>query len=125
MSNEELSVDDMTKLEMLFDTVLQNDHPKRVGGMDDFVYEDEDEEGVAVEELRGQLEGLEIVSRAKVTNDRVYSASYHPERTKDLIFFGGARGLSCCYSGRTTDELIEQRFGVVLAFDSTTVRIRR
>lgn len=35
------------------------------------------------------MRGLKVVSRAKVTQDRVYSAAYHPEITKDLIFFGG------------------------------------
>jgi len=33
---------------------------------------------------------LKVVARAKVMQDRVYSAAYHPDPTKDLIFFGGA-----------------------------------
>lgn len=32
---------------------------------------------------------MKIVARAKVTQDRVYSAAYHPDPTTDLIFFGG------------------------------------
>jgi hypothetical protein len=42
-----------------------------------------------VTELQEQLSCLRIVSRAKVTQDRVYSAIYHGDATKDLIFFGG------------------------------------
>ena len=39
--------------------------------------------------LKEKLGKLKIVARAKVTQDRIYSAAYHPEPTKDLIFFGG------------------------------------
>jgi len=47
----------------------------------------------AVEELRETLQKLKIVARAKVTENRVYSAAYHPETTKDLVFFGGESSL--------------------------------
>lgn len=33
-----------------------------------------------------------IRSRAKVTQDRIYSMAYHPEVTKDLIFVGDKHG---------------------------------
>ncbi|KZT58936.1 WD40 repeat-like protein, partial [Calocera cornea HHB12733] len=45
-----------------------------------------------LEELRERMAGLVVRSRAKVTEDRIYSATYHPERTKDLIFFGDKHG---------------------------------
>jgi hypothetical protein len=32
---------------------------------------------------------LKVVARAKVVTERIYCAAYHPEKTKDLIFFGG------------------------------------
>jgi hypothetical protein len=32
---------------------------------------------------------LKVVAQAKVTAVRIYSAAYHPEVSKDLIFFGG------------------------------------
>lgn len=41
------------------------------------------------------------MSRAKVTQDRIYSAAYHPEKSKDLIFFGGTCGLVSCNYERT------------------------
>jgi hypothetical protein len=43
----------------------------------------------ALEELKAELEDLMVVSRAKVTQDRIYSSAYHGDKTKDLIFFGG------------------------------------
>ena len=36
-----------------------------------------------------RLQNLKVVSRAKVTENRVYNAAYHPEKTKDIVFFGG------------------------------------
>ncbi|KAF8522250.1 WD40 repeat-like protein [Hysterangium stoloniferum] len=43
-------------------------------------------------ELKKQYGKVKIVSRAKVTQDRVYCSLYHPEKTKDLIFFGDKHG---------------------------------
>ncbi|KAJ7097876.1 WD40-repeat-containing domain protein [Mycena belliarum] len=54
--------------------------------------EDEADDENLVSELRDKLQDLKVVSRAKVTQDRVYSAAYHPEPTKDLIFFGDKHG---------------------------------
>ncbi|KAJ7235456.1 WD40-repeat-containing domain protein [Mycena haematopus] len=60
---------------------------------DEDLYQSEDEEDDSlVAELREKLQDLKVVSRAKVTQDRVYSAAYHPEITKDLIFFGDKHG---------------------------------
>ena len=39
--------------------------------------------------LKKELQDLRVVSRAKVTLNRIYSAAYHPDVQKDLIFFGG------------------------------------
>ncbi|KAL1747567.1 WD40-repeat-containing domain protein [Schizophyllum fasciatum] len=65
---------------------------RRAADPEAFVYSaaDAEEEDKEVAALRDVLQGLRIVSRAKVTQDRVYSVAYHPERSKDLIFFGGA-----------------------------------
>ena len=56
---------------------------------DAFVFEEDEQEERELAELRSRVQKLKIVSRAKVTQDRVYCAAYHPEVTKDLIFFGG------------------------------------
>lgn len=50
---------------------------------------DDKKDQPAVQELQQRLSGMKIVSRAKVTQDRIYSAVYHPDVTKDLVFFGG------------------------------------
>lgn len=63
--------------------------PQRPGTYDSFTREDIKEEGREVAELKKNLTKLKIFARAKVTMDRVYCAQYHPEKSKDLIFFGG------------------------------------
>ena len=67
---------------------LKDAKARRVGNQSEFVYDDLQEKR-AVEELKEKLKDLKVVSRAKVTQNRVYSVAYHPEVTKDLIFFGG------------------------------------
>ena len=63
--------------------------PQPSGTYESFAYEDTKEEEREVAELKKKLSKLKIVARAKVTMDRVYCAQYHPEKSKDLIFFGG------------------------------------
>ena len=68
----------------------QTPHPRRTGNPTDWLFEGErDKEEAEVNELRERLQNLKVVSRAKVTENRVYSAVYHPEKTKDIVFFGG------------------------------------
>ena len=71
-----------------FQVTLDSTYPRRVGTSTAFDY-DEAKEKPAVSELKEKLKDMTIVSRAKVTRERVYCAAYHPEVTKDLIFFGG------------------------------------
>lgn len=66
-------------------------YARRVGDMKAHLYDDDEKDEAAVEDLKEKFRGMKIVSRAKVTKERVYSAAYHPEVTKDLIFFGGAQ----------------------------------
>jgi len=63
--------------------------PRPSATYDSFAYEDTEVEECEVAQLRKRLTKLKIVARAKVTMNRVYCAQYHPERSKDLIFFGG------------------------------------
>jgi hypothetical protein len=53
------------------------------------VFADYKQEDAEVAALRERFKNMKIVARAKVTQDRVYSAAYHPDPTTDLIFFGG------------------------------------
>lgn len=96
---------DIVALSATFQTVSQN---RGQDWDEDAAYQSEDEEDDnLVVELREKLQDLKVVSRAKVTQDRIYSAAYHPEKTKgiklvsktltplinpiDLIFFGGTQ----------------------------------
>jgi hypothetical protein len=62
---------------------------RHVGDPEAFNFQDEAKHKTAVNYLREKLENLKVVSRAKVTTNRVYCAAYHPETTKDILFFGG------------------------------------
>jgi len=98
LDDEDLDV--VTSFSSELQSIAQNSRPINVPEDSDiFVYEDNKEDDRAVADLRKKLKGLKIVSRAKVTQDRVYSAAYHPEPTKDLIFFGGG------FISRTSQEL--------------------
>jgi WD repeat-containing protein 76 len=72
-------------------SLLQTRHPRRVvADQDALAFSTSGKEEIAeVAALRERLRDLKVVARAKVTRGRVYSAAYHPEPTKDLIFFGG------------------------------------
>lgn len=63
--------------------------PQQSGVYDSFTYEDTEGEEREITELKKKLGKLKIVARAKVTINRIYCARYHPEKSKDLIFFGG------------------------------------
>jgi len=70
-------------------SLLQTRHPRRTADQDAFVSEKDKE--VEVEALRERLKDMKVVARAKVTQNRVYCAAYHPDPTMDLIVFGGRR----------------------------------
>ncbi|KAG6898377.1 hypothetical protein C0992_009052 [Termitomyces sp. T32_za158] len=90
--------------------VVQEPHSKRVADPEAFTYgKDNKREEVEVSELRERLQSLRIVSRAKVTQDRVYSAAYHPEISKDLIFFGDKHGQLGIWDARAPpDEVTDE-----------------
>lgn len=81
---------DIASLRGTLEVLLQKKYPKRVSEVDTFVFEEDSKKAEReVAELSSKLKNLKVVARAKVTQDRVYSMAYHPEPTKDLIFFGG------------------------------------
>ena len=74
----------------LFGQVLKSANPRRAAPEEAFVYDDAtDQEAREVADLKERLGKMKVVARAKVCKDRIYSAAYHPEPTKDIIFFGG------------------------------------
>ncbi|KZP19487.1 WD40 repeat-like protein [Athelia psychrophila] len=80
---------DPMDLSSLSEALKVTSQPRRVGTVEAM---SESREAREIQELRDKLQGLKVVSRAKVTQDRIYSAAYHPEVTKDLIFFGDKHG---------------------------------
>lgn len=88
-SAEELADEEMSALRASLQAITQKSIPRGVGNVDAWVYEGDKHNEREAQQLRKRLGNMKIVSRAKVTQDRIYSAAYHPEPTKDLIFFGG------------------------------------
>ena len=80
---------DLDSLVATWEDIPWSSGPRRVGDNAAFVFKDHHRDDEAVDELKEKLQNLKVVARAKVTQDRVYSAAYHPEVSKDLIFFGG------------------------------------
>lgn len=90
-SAEELSDQEMSALRASLQAITHKSIPRGIGNVDAWVYESDQRDEREAQELRKRLGKMKAISRAKVTQDRVYSAAYHPEPTKDLIFFGGKR----------------------------------
>ena len=88
-SAEELGDEEMSALRTSLQAITHRSIPRGIGNVDAWVYENDKRDEREAQELRKRLGTMRAVSRAKVTQDRVYSAAYHPEPTKDLIFFGG------------------------------------
>ncbi|EJF66005.1 WD40 repeat-like protein [Dichomitus squalens] len=83
---------ELSNLRSTFQAVLKTPRPKGTSGDDAFVFDDDKKEEGEVTELKKKLGKLKIIARAKVTHDRIYCAAYHPEPTKDLVFFGDKHG---------------------------------
>lgn len=83
--------EDISTLNVTFKAVISQPHPRRVSDTEAFVYEsDKDKrEEREVEDLKKRMGSLKVVARAKVNQNRIYSAAYHPDVSKDLVFFGG------------------------------------
>ncbi|KAG6866957.1 hypothetical protein C0991_003873 [Blastosporella zonata] len=90
--------------------IAQKTHPRRVADPEAFTYDgDNAKQKAEVVELRERLQSMKIVSRAKVTQDRVYSAAYHPEVAKDIIFFGDKHGQLGIWDARAPpDEVADE-----------------
>lgn len=87
---DDLESEDIAKLKSVLEAITQKDNPRRIAEQDAFCYDDDDAKiKTDVAGLKEKMQNLKVVARAKVTQDRIYSAAYHPEVKKDLIFFGG------------------------------------
>lgn len=85
----ELEPGELTSLTSAMKTTADAAEARRVGSQDAFVYHDKKEKE-AVADLKKRIGSMRVVARAKVSDTRIYCSAYHPDKTKDLIFFGGA-----------------------------------
>lgn len=84
------SPQNLTNLSAMMEGIVQT--KRRAPSSEAFDFDQvggEEKEERAVEEIREKVQKLKVVARAKVVTERIYCAAYHPEVTKDLIFFGG------------------------------------
>ncbi|KAL0946835.1 hypothetical protein HGRIS_013003 [Hohenbuehelia grisea] len=109
--------DDLPHFKACLKVVTERVHPRGIGDIDAYDFEDESKDQDAVAELREKLQNLKVVARAKVTQDRVYSAAYHPEPTKDLIFFGDKHGQLGIWDARAPSEEVADEDGDVVVDD--------
>ncbi len=70
-------------------SVSEGSFPRRMPGAKEYTFSDTKEEKAEVDALKRRLMKMKIVSYNRLTSDRIYSSAYHPEKSKDLIFFGG------------------------------------
>ena len=101
---------DLESLVATWEDIPWSSGPRRVGDNTAFVFKDHHRDDEAVGELKEKLQNLKVVARAKVTQDRVYSAAYHPEVLKDLIFFGGTAHICWIYK-RAPNDLLQTNTG--------------
>ncbi|KAI0065378.1 WD40 repeat-like protein [Artomyces pyxidatus] len=110
---EEWDSGPLSALNHVFQAVTQQVQPRRAAAPDAFVFDGDAKEDAEAAALRERLSKMRIVARAKVTQDRVYSATYHPEVTKDLIFFGDKHGQLGIWDARApSDEQDDEGTGV-------------
>ncbi len=84
------SSQDLSKLSTTMKGIVQS--KRRVPDSEAFVFDRDggnQKEEKVVQEIREKVQNLRVVARAKVVMERIYCAAYHPEVTKDLVFFGG------------------------------------
>ncbi|KAI0736996.1 WD40-repeat-containing domain protein [Fomitopsis betulina] len=103
----DLESDELTTLRKAFSTAISTVHAKRMGDVDDGLYDGDAQNKVATAELREKLGNLVVVARAKVARERIYSAAYHPDATKDLIFFGDKHGALGIWDARAPRDETE------------------
>ncbi|KZT68200.1 WD40 repeat-like protein [Daedalea quercina L-15889] len=112
---DKLEEEELAALRTTFSTTIKTVYAKRAGDLDDLVFDDNAKHKAAVAELRKKLGRMKVVARAKVTQERVYSAAYHPDPTKDLIFFGDKHGELGIWDARAPSDEVSDADGEVSA----------
>ena len=80
-----------SSLSTTMNSIVQFSGSRRSEDPEAFVFDNDGKHQSALKNLQEQMQDLKVISRAKVTMNRIYSAAYHPEVSKDLIFFGGSQ----------------------------------
>ncbi|EJD02328.1 WD40 repeat-like protein [Fomitiporia mediterranea MF3/22] len=117
MEPEGATEGEKSDLKSTLQSIVQTPQPRRIAARDAFVYDDDASEKVEIERLRESLQKMKIVSRAKVTQDRIYSAAFHPEKSKDLIFFGDKHGQLGIWDARAPPDEVKVEDGDVPVVD--------
>ncbi|KAF9535303.1 WD40-repeat-containing domain protein [Crepidotus variabilis] len=101
---ESNSPEDLSSLSTIMKNVVQCS--RRVADSEAFVYKEdaEKQEKREVQGIREKVQNLKVVSRAKVVQDRIYCSAYHPELTKDLLFFGDKAGMLGIWDARAPQD---------------------
>lgn len=81
----DLSDQELLSLRQNLRVVCTAKQPKEVGD-DSLTWDDKESEDRDLGELKDAVKSMRIVSRAKVTLDRVYSMAYHPERVSTFRY---------------------------------------
>ncbi|KZT26539.1 WD40 repeat-like protein [Neolentinus lepideus HHB14362 ss-1] len=112
--------EDVASFEAVMEEVGKTSHVRRAGAQDAFVFDgDEEKEESELAELRGRLRRMRVVARAKVTQDRVYSAVYHPEVSKDIVLFGDKHGQLGIWDARAAPDEVADDDGEASVGDNT------
>jgi hypothetical protein len=82
---------EVSNLSTTMNSIVQFSASRRSENPEAFVFDNDGKHQSALKNLQEQMQDLKVISRAKVTMNRIYSAAYHPEVSKDLIFFGGSQ----------------------------------
>ncbi|KAH8116932.1 WD40 repeat-like protein [Phellopilus nigrolimitatus] len=111
----ELTPKEFSSLTATLQLVAREPQPRRIASRDAFVFDNDSKDKEEISRLKESLQNLKVVSRAKVTQERIYSAAYHPEKSKDLIFFGDKYGQLGIWDARAASDEVEDEDGDVTA----------
>ncbi|KZS99216.1 WD40 repeat-like protein [Sistotremastrum niveocremeum HHB9708] len=112
--------EDLSALRYTFKAMISKPYP-RPPGKEDLVllWQDDHKSDAAELEVEKAVRDLKVVSRAKVTGDRIYSAVYHGDKTKDLIFFGDKSGQVGIWDARAAKDEEYDDDGDIIVRDET------
>ncbi|TFK54762.1 WD40 repeat-like protein [Heliocybe sulcata] len=105
--------EELAALEATLQEVTKTSYVKRVAAQDAFLFgkDEGEEEERELADLKKRMQKMKVVARAKVTQDRVYSATYHPEVRKDIILFGDKHGQLGIWDARAARDEDEESEG--------------